>query len=191
MFIGWLLKKFRKSPRKQSKNTSIQQTASPTVTQTVHVHPPDAAPSKTSFQAAREQNEVSSEEAEERRLVQLEKELHRLIEEVKLISTSDETLCVSRLITAVRDICGFFKGHPDLRHRNLSLLKFLCCDDFAEIVKNEAREAFNPNPYAQRIKDSPEQHPCDAIVNPLLDSLLNLKARPGRTMKDYEDSLSK
>jgi hypothetical protein len=196
-FIWMVWKRLLGSRKKRNSGVTVQQTASPVMTQnfqpTINIHPPSAPPTKGAFRAVQEQNTFSKEEAEERRLTQLEHSLHQLIVAVKLIHVDSEVRCAEKIAYTVADICGFFRNFPELRHLNVELLREFCSDDFPKEVRQAAINVWAETARSWRKADTETrasiEPPCDLLVKGIVGQLLLLRVRPNRTMKEFEDSL--
>ena len=160
-FIIWLGRRFLRTPDKRStkqpESTSIQQAASPTIshsasstinfnpTISVGTHEP-AAPPLTTFQAAQRQNAFSEEESKERRLIQLEKELYRLIEDVRLFHTSKPEECAAHIINGINNIKGFFTNFSELRPLNRDILMSFYSTEFPNELRAGAAVLLGQSP---------------------------------------------
>jgi hypothetical protein len=195
--IVWLCTKLFGNRKGKDSGVTVRQNSSPTVAQTfqpaINIHPPRAASAETMFQAIQERNILSKEEAEDRRLNQLEQRLHQLIVAVKLIHSESDIRCAEKIRDAVADIAGFFRTFPELQHLNIALLKELCSDDFPRAVRQAAISVWAQAERRSRGSAGETgggiEHPCDLLVSGIVNQLLSLRVRPCRTMKDYEDSL--
>ena len=158
---------------------------------TINIHAAPGPPFKTTFQAAQERNTLNSEASEEHKLAQLEKELHRLIGDMKLIHSSKLDECTEQVLKVIEDIKGFFTNFTEIRNLNLRILKPFYSNDFRSNLNAGARVYWNETP--QLLEEGEDfdvvSDPCETLVGSLVKSLLELRVRPTRTMKDYEDSL--
>lgn len=185
--VGWFGKRVWRNSQKAD-GVNVRQSAAPVMTAnpTVNIYPPAPAP-KTTFQQAQERNRIDPKEAEERRLNQLERELHTRIVEVKLIHTNDPVEYAEEMSEAVEGIRGFFMTFPELRYLNVEILKPLLGPEF----DRETRETAS---YVWRKVESSRadlEHPCEALVNAMVEHLLKLRVRSSRTIREFENSLPK
>jgi len=190
-FIGWVAKHLNKKTKEQEHlaGTAVQQNASPAMTQNFHpninVHLSSPATIKTQFQTAQDQNAFTPQEAEEKRLLQLETNLYQLIFAVKIINAPTEDGCVHRLFSDLGDIRGFFSVHPEVQLLNLNAMKILFTYDLRGEVKDYTHSAWQHELKGQDDTASP----CDAAISAMVEQLLTLRIRPNRTMKQFEQTL--